>query len=148
MADFDAVTAEEHQGRYAVTATLLTLLGITTFSCLQSFVLGRRYVRLLRENTTLRALLKQHCEEGDGISRADTAAQVMASLIDVTGPVAAAADFARRQRETEGWSPAAAEQMGMMIYMVGVAKVAGRAMSAHWAERDAGDDSDTASASA
>jgi hypothetical protein len=113
---------------------------IITLWILNTFLLGRRVARLTRKNAALTArLLRMGLGGGDDeTSPADVAARMMATLIDVTGPVADAANGARRQRESEGWSSHAAEQMSMMLYMMGMAKVAGPALAARFSDGEPG----------
>jgi hypothetical protein len=117
------------------------LVAITVLSALNSFVLVRRGLRLSRENTRLRARLLAHGGgAGDGdATPAELAARMMMTLTDAAGPVMEAVNCARRQREAEGWSPTAAEQMSMILYMGGMARIVGPAMAAVYGD-DPGDD--------
>jgi len=110
--------------------TVIVEVYLTAFAALvayNTFFLARRARRLAREVSRLRAtLLRMHLggEDGDDSGPAGASARMMASLVDATGPVADAANGARRQREEEGWSSTAAEQMAQMLYMMGMAKIA------------------------
>jgi hypothetical protein len=118
---------------------LLVMLGLAS---LDAAFQTRRAYRLNRENIRLKALLLirgDREDDEDDDSPAEGITRWMAGLIDVTGPVAEAAAGARRQREEEGWSPTAAEAMAMPIYMIGMAKVTGAALSVTIGEGGDGD---------
>jgi len=109
--------------------SLIILIAIVGLATVNSVLHTRRAYHLRRENTRLRARLLMRDDDEEGLSPADAAARVMASLLDATGPVADAAAGVRRQREAEGWSPTAAEQMAHTIYMIGMARIAGVVMN-------------------
>jgi hypothetical protein len=114
------------------------LMAIIMLATLNSFVLARRGIRLGRENAALRIRLLAHGGgAGDGdATPAELAARMMMTLTDAAGPVMEAVNCARRQREEEGWSPTAAEQMSMILYMGGMARVIGPAMAAVYGDPD------------
>jgi hypothetical protein len=123
-------------------APVIFLIVVTGLATLNSLLHVRRGHYLRRENAALKAkllMLGGGEDSEDGISPAELAARMMATLIDVTGPVTEAANGARKQREAEGWSPTAAEQMAMMLYMLGVMKIAAPALAAAYGSKDSDD---------